>query len=187
MRSAFFLVLCAAPLAAQTTPALAVAPSGRATTEVSVSAPRAEGQAGPKPFIVRLDYGQPHARGRVLLGNVIPFDSVWRTGANRSTTLTTDIDLILGGVDLPKGAYSIYTLPTRTGWTLIVNRDTGQAGTSYDKSHDVARIPMRSRPLRETVESLSMVLEPDSKPPARGTLRISWGDFELSVGWRIKS
>jgi len=186
MRVALALALSATPLAAQTPPSLAVAPSGRATTEVSLSPQRVQGQPAPAPLKIRIDYGQPHIRGRQILGTLVPYDSVWRTGANSSTTLTTEVDLLVGGVEVPKGAYSLYSLPTRGGWLLIVNRNTGQWGTEYDKAHDLARIPLRSRTLSESVESLSIVLQPDNQPPAKGVLRLSWSDFELSTDWRLK-
>ena len=186
MRTFLTLVLAAAPLAAQSPAGFTVAPSGRATTEVAISPPRGQGQGASAPLKVRIDYGQPHARGRQILGGVVPFDSVWRTGANSSTTLTTEVDLIVGGVEVPKGSYSLYSLPARSGWSLIVNKNTGQWGTEYDQSHDLARIPLRARTLKESVESLMMVLQPDNQPPVKGVLRLAWGDFELSTDWRLK-
>lgn len=186
MRLVLTLALSAAPLAAQSPASLTVAPSGRATAEVNVSPPRVQGQPAPAPLKIRIDYGQPHVRGRQILGSLVPYDSVWRTGANSSTTLTTELDLLLGGVDVPKGAYSLYSLPTRSGWLLIVNKNTGQWGTEYDKSHDLARIPLVARTLSESVESLSIVLQPDNQPPVKGVLRLAWSDFELSTAWRLK-
>ena len=96
---------------------LHVMASGRARSEVSLSTPLVAGQTAPVVHIA-VDYGQPHARGRQIVGGVIPFDSVWRTGANSSTTFTTDVDLTIGNTFVPKGAYSLYTLPTRSGWKL---------------------------------------------------------------------
>jgi hypothetical protein len=186
MRALFLIGLSACALSAQQAPTLSVAASGRATTEVSMSPPGVRGQPEPAPLRIRIDYGQPHARGRQLLGQVIPFDTVWRTGANTATTLTTDVPLVLGGTTLPKGAYSLFTLPTKSGWTLIVNADTGQSGTDYATARDVVRIPLTARTLKEPVESFSIVLQPEAKPPVRGVLRLAWGDFELSAPWSVK-
>ncbi len=186
MRSMLLIALATTPLVAQQAPVLTAAASGRATTEVTLSPPRAQGQPAPTPLRIRFEYGQPNARGRQLLGKVIPFDSVWRTGANSSTTLTTDVAMVLGGSTLPKGAYSLYSLPTKTGWTLIVNANTGQWGTEYVEDKDVARIPLKARALKEPLESFSIVLQPDDRSPARGVLRLSWGDFELSTDWIAK-
>ena len=186
MRALLLLSLSAVALSAQPAPALSAAASGRATTEVSLSPPAVRGQPEPVPLKIRIDYGQPHARGRQLLGKLIPFDSVWRTGANTATTLITEVTIVLGGTTLPKGAYSLFTLPTRTGWSLIVNADTGKSGTDYVRARDVARIPLAVRSLKEPVESFSIVLQPDDNPPARGMLRLAWGDFELSTPWAAK-
>lgn len=162
--------------------ALAVAPSGRATTVVSLAVP---GVQGATPRTIRIDYGQPHARGRQILGTVVPYDSVWRTGANASTTLTTDVDLQIGTTRIPKGSYSLFTLPSRSGWQLIVSGETGQWGTNYKPGRDVARVPLQARELREPLESFSIWLVPAAGQPARGTLRLAWGTFELSTDWRV--
>src|SRR5512147_1832211 len=99
MRSPSFAV----PLfLAITTPVLAqsnlkVAASGRATTEVTLAPPRAEGQPAPAPLKIRIDYGQPHARGRKVAGALAgDLGNVWRLGANEATTLTTPVDLTIG-------------------------------------------------------------------------------------------
>ncbi len=180
------LVLPAAAVAQA--PALSAAPSTRATVEVSLSAPRVQGQPAPKPQVIRVDYGQPHLRGRALhTGGLVPLDSVWRTGANSSTTFTTDVDLTVGGVVVPKGAYSLYSLPSKAGWKLIINRNTGQWGTEYDAKHDLARVDLTVRKLQSPVESFSIWLIPSTaKGPASGELRMAWGTTELAAPWSVK-
>ncbi|NUQ21449.1 MAG: DUF2911 domain-containing protein [Gemmatimonadaceae bacterium] len=168
---------------------LGVALSGRARTELSLSMPRTPNQPATTPLRISIDYGQPHARGRVVVGGVIPFDSVWRTGANSSTTLTTDVDLTIGGTFVPKGSYSLYTLPSSSGWKLIVNRQTGQWGTEYDAKRDLARIDLSSRTLAEPAESFTITLvpaDPAREPgPAHGRLVLSWGTSELATTWKV--
>ena len=144
----------------------------------------AAGVAGPAE--IRIDYGQPHARGRRVMGVVVPFDTVWRTGANLATTLTTDADLVIGDATIPRGVYTLFTLPSRSGWKLIVSRQTGQWGTDYDPSQDLVRIDLRSRTLREPAESLSFFLVPARDRSPRGVLKIVWGDTELSADWRVR-
>lgn len=191
----------AAPLAAQqaassaasapstNAAALRVAPSGRATTVVSLAVPRAQGAPAPAtppaPLRIAIDYGQPHARGREVVGKVVPFDSVWRTGANSATTLTTDVDLTIGGARVPKGAYTLFTLPTKSGWKLIINRQTGQWGTEYHAERDLARVDLATRALREPAESFTIWLVPAPDAPAHGTLRMAWGNTELSTDWKV--
>lgn len=165
---------------------LAAAPSGRVRTEVTLNAPRAQGAPATGPAKIWIDYGQPHARGRIVMGTLVPFDTVWRTGANSSTTFSSDVDLTIGGTFVPKGVYSLYSIPSQTGWTLVVNRQTGQWGTVYDPTRDLARIPMTARTFPEPAESFTIALVPAGDgPPAHGRLVMSWGTMEGSVDWRV--
>lgn len=177
---------CAAELSAQAV--LRPAPSGRATSEVTLQYPEGQAPEGAQPLTIRLDYGQPHLRGRTLHGDsLVPYDQVWRTGANAATTLRTDVDLTIGGVAVPRGTYRVYTLPRRTGWELILQASAGAAPTSYDPARDFARIPLRRRELSAPLESLTMWLIPSREPgPARGELRLAWGTAELSADWVVK-
>jgi Protein of unknown function (DUF2911) len=180
----------------QQTP-LRVAASSFASTEVHINARKIgtrwfeEDASLTGPSRIAITYGQPHARGRRVEGGLIPVDTVWRFGANAATTLHTDVDLLLGDVRLEAGDYSLYVLNGRTGWQLIVNRRTGVWGTDYDRTRDVARIPLAARTLAEAEESLSVYLVPESARPAqgyaelRGVLRIKWGRTELSTPWRV--
>src|SRR5688500_1872984 len=107
-----FTVIGAASLSAQGP--LRVAPSGRGLTEVTLTLVDSVARASAKPSIIRIDYGQPHLRGRQLLtDSLVPYDKPWRTGANAPTTLTTDVDLVIGGATVPKGRYVLQTLPAR--------------------------------------------------------------------------
>ena len=181
------LLLASMPAAAQQGAAagMRVAPSGRATTQVTVAS-RAAGAAQPTNHAIRIDYGQPHARGRAVAGGLVPYDQVWRTGANTSTTLTTEVDLEVGNQRVPAGSYSLYSQLTRSGWTLIVNRQTGQWGTEYDAARDLARVPMTLRQLATPAESFTMTLVPSGESaPLQGTLVLSWGTLQGSVPWRV--
>src|SRR5919199_2201920 len=166
-------------------------PSGRGRTTVTLV--RRAGD--PTPARIIIDYGQPHARGRPIAGNVVPFDTPWRTGANEATSLVTDVDLILGGVVVPKGSYTLYTLPSRSGWKLIINKETGQWGTEYRPEQDLARVDLRVRQLREPIDAFSIWLVPDVTRDASGAitgglpsgvLRLAWGDLELTTDWRVR-
>ena len=183
----------AAPVRAQATgaaqPARAAQPprveaSGRATTQVTVTA-RPAGAARPTSQVVRIDYGQPHARGRAAAGGLVPYDQVWRTGANASTTLTTETDLEIGGTRVPAGTYSLYSLLGRSDWKLVINRQTGQWGTEYDATRDVARVNMTLRQSPAPAESFTMTLVPSGTAPLEGTLALSWGTLQGSVPWRV--
>ena len=144
------------------------------------------------PARIAIEYGQPHLRGRSVIGmpGVVPWDSVWRTGANMATQLSTEVDLTIGNTFIPRGVYSLFSLPTRTGWKLVVSKEVLQWGTAYDPSKDFARIDLRQRTLAEPVESLTFWLIPTPvSPPSttfpHGVLRFAWGTTELSVDWRV--
>jgi hypothetical protein len=144
------------------------------------------------PAKIAIDYGQPHLRGRNVIGmaGVMPWDSVWRAGANMATQLTTEVDLTIGNAFIPRGIYTLFALPTRTGWKLIVSREVLQWGTDYDPSKDFARIDLRQRTLAEPMESLTFWLIPvPESPPSptfpHGVLKFAWGRTELAADWRV--
>lgn len=169
-----------------------VAPSGRATAEVTLTLVDSVARAAAKPSMIRIDYGQPHLRGRKLLtDSLIPYDKPWRTGANAPTTLTTDVDLVIGGKSLPKGTYVLQTLPTRAGWKLLVQKPVelppGTDAPPYDPAKDLARIDLRQSALPNPLESLTMWLIPSRQPGApRGELILAWGNISLATDWSVK-
>jgi len=184
--------LAASPLASQAG-ARRAAPSTRGIAEVSLtfSDTAAQRMAG-KPALIRLDYGQPHLRGRrINTDSLVPFGKVWRLGANGATLLTNEVDLTVGGKSVPKGRYVVQVLPTRTGWTLILQAETTGAASvnpvEYDATKDVARVEMTTRTLTQPVESLSMWLIPSTAPGVqRGELRIAWDTVMLSTEWSVR-
>ena len=144
------------------------------------------------PAKIAIDYGQPHARGRNVIGmaGVMPWDSVWRAGANMSTQLTAEVDMTIGNTFIPRGIYTLFALPTRNGWKLIVSKEVLQWGTDYDPKQDFARIDLRSRTLPEPIESLTFWLVPALEAPPsttfpHGVLKFAWGNTELSTDWRV--
>jgi hypothetical protein len=194
LASTFAAPLAARPAAGQAAatavPALAAEASGRATATVLLRRPRAA-QGTPRPSLrpadparVSIDYGQPHARGRKVLGGLVPLDTVWRTGANAATTLTTDVDLAFGATRVPWGTYTLFSRASQGRYELIVNKQTGQWGTIYDSKQDLVRIPLRARTLAEPVESFTIWLVPSTDDPTRGVLRMAWGTLELSADWQ---
>ncbi len=181
---ALALTVFAAPLAAQS--GLKVAPSGRASTTVSLAPARVQGQPAPKASKIVIDYGVPVARGRVVAGALADdLGKVWRLGANEATSLVTEVDLDIGGSTVPKGSYSLFAETTKGAWKLIVSKKTGEWGTEYDKAMDLARIPLKERTLASPQEALVIQLVPASDG-AKGELRFAWGTLEHSVAWSAK-
>lgn len=168
------------------------APSTRATAEVSLTlVDTAAQRAAGKPAVIRIDYGQPHLRGRrINTDSLVPYDQVWRLGANAATLFTTDVALTVGGVRVPKGRYVAQVLPTKSQWTLILQEETTGAAsvnvTRYDPAKDAARIPLELSTLTTPVESLSIWLVPSTEKGApRGVLAIAWGTVQLRAPWTV--
>jgi hypothetical protein len=145
--------------------------------------PRDSVQVGTAGATLRIDYGRPRARGRETFGGVVPWNEVWRTGANAATGFSTSRDLELGGVMVPEGSYTLFTLPSPDGWQLIVNRQTGQWGTEYDPARDLARIPMRVERTRQPVEAFTISVEPNGDG---GVLALEWADTRATVDFIVR-
>jgi hypothetical protein len=123
---------------------------------------------------VTIEYNAPSARGRKVEGGLIPYGQVWRLGADSATTLTTDTDLKIGNLSVPKGVYTLYIAATEGGWNLVVNKQKGQWGTEYNESQDLGRVPLKLTKLSQPVETLKITLN-------NGMLDIEWGSTKASV------
>lgn len=138
---------------------------------------------------ISIRYARPSKRGRVIFGDIVPWDTVWRTGANDATVFTTDRDLEIGGRLIPAGSYSLFTMPRRNGATLILNRETMRdgeplAGTDHDPTQDFARIAMTAKTLATPVERLTIEIAPS--PARESMLRIAWDTREMTVPIRVR-
>lgn len=130
-----------------------------------------------------VDYGRPSKRGRTIFGGIVPWNRVWRTGANLATHLTTSRPLAFGNVVIPAGQYTLWTIPAPDRWTLIISRQTTQWGTDYDATHDLARIPLRLRTLPEPVEQFTIAVEARRNG---GVLRLIWDTTEASTAFALR-
>ena len=131
---------------------------------------------------IKIYYSRPQARGRVIFGNVVPWDRFWRTGANAATRLVTDKPLSFGGKELPAGTYSIFTMPSKSGWTIMFNSRANVWGTEYDPSFDVLRVPMQTFIKPEYREMMTIEVAPS---PAGGTLHITWEHTSAAVSFEV--
>ena len=136
-----------------------------------------------KGAVVLIDYGRPAARGRIIFGRVVPWDRVWRTGANLATHFETTGDLLLFGLPLAAGRYTLWTIPGPDEWQLIINKQTGQWGTEYDERQNLMRIPMRVRGLDVPIERFTITLERRSDG---GTIRMAWDKTEAAIDFVVK-
>ena len=138
----------------------------------------ARGTIGTATFWV--DYGRPLARGRVLLGDVIPYGYVWRTGANAATQFHTSAPITIGSLKLAAGTYTLWSVAKKDGGaTLIVNAQTGQWGTNYDAERDIGEVPLTVAPPQASVEKFTVAIEPTG--PRAGMLTFAWGTFKWSA------
>jgi hypothetical protein len=171
--AAFSLAACSGTPDAEPA-AQAEAPADSAAAPQQPASPRdtAETQlAGQRMYV---DYGRPSMRGRTIMGGLVPYGQVWRTGANEATTLVVPGNVTIGGTPVPAGTYTLYTLPGETEWQLIVNKQTGQWGTEYDQAQDLARIPMTVERTAAPVEQLTITVQPES-------LVLEWENTRASV------
>jgi hypothetical protein len=132
---------------------------------------------------VTIDYGAPSARGRQIIGGLVPYDKVWRTGANEATTLKLGLDVKIGDLSVPAGTYTVYSLPSESGWKLIINKQTGQWGTVYNQNQDLGRVAMEAGPKPGApVEQFVIKLDPvqaKARPRERLQLHLIWENTDV--------
>lgn len=145
---------------------------------IAVLSPRDSVETRIGDAVVRVSYGRPSMRGRTIFGGIVPWDRVWRAGANLATHLTTTRPLAFGRTVLQPGMYSLFVLPSAAGWTLIINGETNQWGTEYDAARDVARVPLAVRALDSPVEQFTIRIEPTRRG---GVLRLQWERTEATA------
>lgn len=134
--------------------------------------------------MVLIDYGRPHVRDRsVWGGTLVPFDSIWRAGANDATHLFTTRTLTVGDVTVAPGTYTLWVQHTRNGTFLIVNRQTGQWGTQYDPTQDLGRVAIEMAPAAAPVEEFTITIR--ATGPARGAITLAWGDRTGTVPFGV--
>lgn len=103
---------------------------------------------------ITINYSSPSVKGRTIWGELVPYDKVWRAGANEATTVTTDRDIMVEGKTLPAGTYSFYTIPGEEEWTIIFNKTAKQWGTQYDEKQDALRVMAKPRQAASMSERL---------------------------------
>ncbi|HZQ92737.1 MAG TPA: DUF2911 domain-containing protein [Terriglobales bacterium] len=125
--------------------------------------------------------GQP----RKIMGGLVPYGDVWRTGANEATTFVTEAPVTVGGKDVPAGSYTLFTLPEQDKWTLIISRKTGEWGIPYPgQQDDFARIPMKVETLTSTVDPFTISF--DKKSDTEAALKLAWEKTQASVDVKAK-
>lgn len=108
---------------------------------------------------VRVEYSRPSVKGREIFGGMVPYDKVWRTGANSATKLVFSTPVKLNGAEIPAGTYALMTIPGKDEWTIIINKGSEQWGAyKYDEKADIARIKAKPVALKDAVETFTIDL-----------------------------
>ena len=133
---------------------------------------------------ITTDYSSPRAKGRQIFGGLVPYNEVWRTGANEATTFVTTANLTVEGKDVPAGSYTLFTVPAQDKWTLIINKKTGEWGIPYHyESDELVRVPMQVGKTSGPVENFTINYDQSG---GGCTLQISWENTQASVKFSEK-
>ena len=129
--------------------------------------------------LARIIYSRPKKNNREIFGQLVPYNKVWRTGANEATEIIFYEDVLFNGVEIEPGTYSLYTIPDKDKWTIIVNEQINVWGAySYDESLDLLRTSVPTRNTAAPVEDFSITF----KPAADGSdLLMGWDDTFVEV------
>jgi len=129
---------------------------------------------------ITVDYSSPRVKGRKIFGSdIVPYGEVWRTGANEATTFVTTPDVMVGNQHVPAGSYTIFTIPNKDKWVLIISKKTGEWGVPYPGADsDLARVNMKSSSTSALVENFTIAFDKGSKGC---TLRLEWENSRATV------
>ncbi len=168
-----FLLLAAVLLYAQQDKSKRPSPPGTATAKFS------DGKT------ITVDYSRPKVNDpktgkmRKIFGELVPFDKVWRTGANEASTFVTTADLMVGDLHVPAGSYTLYTIPGQSEWTIIINKQTGQWGTVYQQDQDLGRTKVKSEKTSSPVEQFTISFDQASGKNTK--MNLEWENTKVSV------
>lgn len=143
------------------------------------TSPKAEASGTVGGAKVDIVYCRPSADKRKIMGELVPFGQVWRTGANAATTIEFDKPVKIEGKSVPAGKYALFTIPNENEWTIIINKDFNQQGAyNYDEKKDVVRVNVKPRKIAEYVETFTITPEKDK-------VSLKWENTE--VAFKVKA
>jgi hypothetical protein len=134
---------------------------------------------------ITIDYSRPKindpktGKPRKIFGELVPYGSVWRTGANEATTFVTDSDVMVNDLHVPAGKYTLFTIPGESEWTIIINKQTGQWGTAYDEKQDLGRTKVKAEKTSSPVEQFTIASNKDGDKKAN--LDMQWENTKVTV------
>ena len=152
------------------------------TPGIGIPSPTESVHANIQKSKVTLEYGRPYKRGRTIFGGVVPYDSLWRTGANGPTTITFENDVKFGKSFIPKGVYGIYTIPKVDKWILIFNTDLKKWPTDPDRSKDFVQVSVPIKKSMDIKQQFTIELNETKKG---GQLKLMWDDIIATADFDI--
>ncbi|HYV38489.1 MAG TPA: DUF2911 domain-containing protein [Gemmataceae bacterium] len=136
---------------------------------------------------IKITYSRPYTKDpksdkmRKIWGELVPYGKPWRTGANAATALETEVDLTVGGANVPAGKYTIYMIPEEKGASkLAISKTTGQPGEPVDDKNDLVRVDLKKDNLEKSVDQFTIVIALE-KGQSNGTLQLKWENTQFSV------
>lgn len=143
------------------------------------TSPKAEANGTVGGAKVEIVYCRPSADKRKIMGGLVPYGQVWRTGANKATSIEFDKAVKIEGKTLPAGKYALFTIPNENEWTIIFNEDFNQQGAyNYDQKKDVLRVNVKPKKASQFVETFTI-------SPEKDKVNMKWENTE--VGFKVKS
>ncbi len=143
--------------------------------------PEAQAEYNRQGTHITVLYCQPAKRNRVIFGRLVPYGQVWRTGANEATIIVLGENMTVGGQPIKAGTYSLWTIPSPNGWTVIFNSETGHWGTNYDPKRDVLRIPVKTRPHSPPLELFTISFTQQTNG---ADMLLTWDETQAVVPFR---
>jgi hypothetical protein len=159
-----------------------LAPTAHAQVKLTVPqpSPATKAREAFSTSFIELNYSRPSLKGRTAFGGLVPYDQVWRTGANTVTKIRFGEQVQLAGQPVKAGTYALLTIPGKSDWTIILNRDTAQWGAyEYKQNLDVLRVQAKATKLASPQESLRLSLE--NLQPAAADLTLAWERTQVSL------
>ena len=134
---------------------------------------------------IKISYYSPAVRERIIWGGLVPFDKVWVTGAHSATSIEFSKDVVVGGKLVAAGKYALFTIPGKSEWTIIINKNWRQHLTDrYDEKEDVVRMKVKPETEETHQERLRYVIEIDSN--TEGEIVVYWEKLEISLPFNLK-
>jgi len=137
-----------------------------------------------KDCYLKITYSQPHKRERLIFGGLVPYGQVWRTGANEATEITITRDIVMNTTPLKAGTYSLFTIPEKDSWTIIINSDLGLWGAyNYNAKMDVIRFSVPSQIMPGAVyEPFTISIEQKND---RAEIILAWDTVQVRIPFQF--